>query len=92
MRYSLTIVLGYILMLIALAAFLNAIACWFPSRAEAIQFTTSPKDRPVLETVQQVLKAQTTGISEFDFDGVHYVITDMPKDYIAYSSWYCRMP
>ena len=63
-----------------------------PGEAEAIEFVARPKDRPVLETVQQVMKARTTGISEFDFNGVHYVNANMPKEYVDYSSWYCRMP
>ena len=53
---------------------------------------TSIKDRPVLETVPQVRKARMTGISEFDFDGVHYVIDGLPEEYIDYASEYCRMP
>lgn len=56
------------------------------------EFIQSPKDRPVLESVHQVWQARTTGVSEFDFDGVHYVITNLPKHYVDYSSWYVRMP
>lgn len=53
---------------------------------------TSVKDRPVLETVPKVMKARMTGISEFDFDGEHYIIDGLPKEYVDYSSQYCRMP
>ena len=53
---------------------------------------TSIYDRPVLETVSQVRQARMTGISEFDFDGEHYVIDGLPKEYVDYSSEYCRMP
>lgn len=60
--------------------------------AEAVEFVPRPKDRPILETPQQVWQARTTGVSEFDFDGTHYVITNLPKHYVDYSSWYVRMP
>ena len=63
-----------------------------PETADACEFDHAPKDRPVLETVHQVWEAQTTGISEFEFDGVHYIVKDLPKEYVKYSSWYCRMP
>lgn len=53
---------------------------------------TSIKDRPVLETVPKVMNARMTGISEFDFDGEHYIIESLPKEYVDYSSQYCRMP
>jgi len=56
------------------------------------EFVLNVKDRPVLETVHQVWQARATGISEFDFDGVHYVIEDLPKEYVDYSSWWVRMP
>lgn len=56
------------------------------------EFAARPKDRLVLETPKQVLQARTTGIGEFDFDGVHYVISEIPKEYVDYSSWYVRMP
>lgn len=59
---------------------------------KALEFETSVKDRPMLESVQQVWQARTTGISEFNFDGVHYVIENLPKEYVDYSSWYVRMP
>ena len=53
---------------------------------------TRVHDRPVLESVQQVYEARTTGICSFYFDGYYYVIQNMPKEYIDYSSWYVRMP
>lgn len=53
---------------------------------------TSIKDRPVLETVPKVMQARMTGISEFDFDGVHYIVENLPKEYVDYSAWYVRLP
>lgn len=55
-------------------------------------FLQEPKDRPVLETVQQVWEAETTGTASFYFGGEHYVIENLPKEYVKYSAWYCRMP
>ena len=63
-----------------------------PVRAEAVTFQPGPKDRPVLETVQQVWEARTTGVSRFHFDGVYYIVEDLPNGYVDYSSWYVRMP
>lgn len=63
-----------------------------PEMAGACEFRLKPKDRPVLESVQQVWKARTTGVCEFNIGGVHYVVVNMPKEYVDYSSWYCRMP
>ena len=63
-----------------------------PEQAEASEFRPGPKDRPVLETVQQVWNARVTGVSEFEFDGVHYIVRNLPKEYVDYSSWYVRMP
>ena len=60
--------------------------------AEAVEFTPGPKDRPVLETVQQVWEARMTGTCTFTFDGVRYVVENLPKEYVDYSSWYVRMP
>ena len=65
----------------------------FGSEDEAAPaFVPKPKDRPVLESVQQVWNARTTGVCEFDFDGVHYVVTNLPKEYVDYSAWYVRLP
>ena len=60
--------------------------------AEAVEFVHKPKDRPVLESVQQVWEARTTGVCTFYFDGALYVVENMPKEYVDYSSWYVRMP
>lgn len=57
---------------------------------EAIEFRVY--DRPLLETVQAVYKARRTGVAEFNFNGVHYVVTNIPKEYVEYSSWWNRMP
>ena len=69
-----------------------AITMLDPACAKTPEFIMKPKDRPVLETPQQVWQARTTGVSEFYFDGMHYVIVNMPKEYVDYSSWYVRMP
>lgn len=63
-----------------------------PEPAHASEFRRKPCDRPVLETVQQVWEARTTGVSRFHFDGVYYVVENLPKGYVDYSSWYVRMP
>lgn len=63
-----------------------------PEQAHAVEFRPRPKDRPVLESVQQVWEARTTGVSRFHCGGVYYVVEDLPKHYIDYSSWYVRMP
>ena len=77
---------------LALSALVLSSVLFEPECAEALEFTTSVKDRPVLETVHQVWSARVTGVSEFDFDGVHYIVKNMPKEYVDYSSWYVRMP
>lgn len=63
-----------------------------PQPAEETVFVPRPKDRPVIESVNKVWDARMTGVVEFDFDGEHYVITNLPKHYIDYSAWYVRMP
>jgi len=63
-----------------------------PEQAQALAFAHSAKDRPVLETVHQVWDARVTGVSEFDFDGVHYIVENLPKGYVDYSAWYVRLP
>lgn len=52
----------------------------------------SVSDRPLIEDVDSVWKARATGVSEFPFDGEHYVITNLPEEYLAYSEKACRMP
>lgn len=78
---------GLIALLVAVA-----FAMIVPDSAMSPEFVMTPKDRPVLETPQQVWQARTTGVSEFYFDGMHYVIVNLPKEYVDYSSWYVRMP
>ena len=68
----------------------TAAAC--PEEPSVVEFIQKPHDRPLLGTVQQVWEARTTGISRFHFDGVYYIIDDLPKEYIDYSSWSVRMP
>lgn len=53
---------------------------------------TRVNDRPVLESVQQVWNARTTGVCEFNFNGYHYIVHNLPKEYVDYSSWWVRMP
>lgn len=59
---------------------------------QALAFDRPARDRPVLESVQAVWNSRMTGVSVFDFDGVHYVIDNLPKEYIDYSAWYVRLP
>ena len=90
------LVLAMVVVLVLEACCLSAIVAiatfFLPDEAQAVEFASKPKDRPVLESVQQVLQARTTGISEFDYNGVHYVIDNLPKEYVDYASWYVRMP
>ena len=93
MKRSVEIIIMYISVIVAVAAALNAIeAAAFPDAAHAAAFSPAPKDRPVLETVQQVREARITGTATFKFDGVRYVISGIPKEYVDYSAWCVRMP
>lgn len=49
-------------------------------------------DRPLLETVEQVYEARTTKYSHFRIGNEYYVVENLPKEYIDYSSWRVRMP
>ena len=60
--------------------------------ADEFEFFPSPKDRPILESVQQVWEARTTGVCRFRIGGELYIVENMPKEYVDYSSWYVRMP
>ena len=60
--------------------------------ADDFEFFPRPKDRPVLETVQQVWEARTTGVSTFRIGSEYYIVENLPKEYVDYSSWYVRMP
>ncbi|MBQ9000399.1 MAG: hypothetical protein IJ087_00915 [Eggerthellaceae bacterium] len=92
MKNSVGIIAAYLAVMLAVAGVISAIeSVAFPDRAWAIEFFPAPKDRPILETVQQVRKARATGIAEFDFDGVHYIISGLPKEYVDYSAWYVRV-
>ena len=55
-------------------------------------FVPRPKDRPILETVQQVREARISGVCTFRIGDEYYIVENMPKHYVDYSSWYCRMP
>ncbi|MBQ9000280.1 MAG: hypothetical protein IJ087_00305 [Eggerthellaceae bacterium] len=93
MKYSLAIVAAYAAMILSVAGAIYAIeTVAFPDKAQAVEFSPAPKDRPVLETVGQVWQARATGVSKFDFDGVHYIISGFPKEYVDYSAWCVRMP
>ena len=50
------------------------------------------KDRPLLETPQQVYEAETYYVARFTFDGVYYIFKNPPKDYVKYSAEFVRMP
>lgn len=64
----------------------------FEAKPSVDVLMTQIKDRPVLESVDAVRQARMTGVSEFDFNGEHYIVRDLPKGYVDYSSWYVRMP
>jgi len=57
-----------------------------------VQFAQRPTDRPVIESMPRVWEARATGVARFHFDGVYYVVTDLPKEYVDYSAWYVRLP
>jgi len=87
-----------LLLLITFAVIVCA-ASTHPKKPQPIRNTYYPftveasvRDRPLLETVEQVTQARRTGVSEFDFDGEHYVVVGLPKHYIDYASWCVRMP
>lgn len=90
MRYNVTILAAYVAIMLVVAVICSMFPP--PCRAHADVFLHNPKDRPVLETVHQVWEARHTGVCRFRFDGVYYVVENMPKEYIDYSSWYVRMP
>ena len=90
MRYNMAIIASYIAILLVAAVVCSMFPT--PCRAHAVAFLHEPKDRPILETVHQVWDARATGISRFHFDGVYYVVENLPKHYVDYSSWYVRMP
>ncbi len=90
MRYNVAILAAYIAILLVVAVICSMFPP--PCRVSTVEFWHKPKDRPVLETVHQVWEARTTGVCRFHFDGVYYVVENMPKEYIDYSSWYVRMP
>ena len=49
-------------------------------------------DRPLLTTVDAVNKARSTGVCEFNIGKEHYIVWDMPKNYVDYSAWWVRLP
>ena len=58
----------------------------------APKFAHKPKDRPVIESMPKVWEARATGVCDFYFDGEHYVVEDLPKEYVDYAAWYVRLP
>lgn len=52
----------------------------------------SVNDRPVIEDLDRLWEARTTRTATFKFDGTLYVVENLPKEYIAYSSKMCREP
>ena len=92
MKHNLKIVCGCIIMLLTVVFLLQAASLAFARNAQVVEFIPTPKDRPLLETVEQVTRARVTGTCDFRFDGVHYVIVNLPKDYVDYSAWCVRMP
>lgn len=75
--------------MIGLTAFL-ALSVSVPHSPEL--FAKPPMDKPVLESIEQVYQARRTGVSVFDFDGVHYVVKNLPDEYVDYSARWIRLP
>ena len=84
---------GFIAALIACVLIVIAcMVCPTQAQAKAESFIAAPKDRPVLEHPRLVYQAQTERFVAFRDGGVWYVVENMPKDYISYSSFWNRMP
>ena len=81
------------LVIVAVVAFIfinSAIsAATIPQQKEKV---LRVNDRPLLETVEQVYQARKTGYATFRIGAEYYVIENIPKEYVDYSSWYVRMP
>lgn len=63
-----------------------------PSATQDKEEVLRVNDRPLLETVEQVYEARTTKYSHFRIGNEYYVVENLPKEYIDYSSWRVRMP
>ena len=94
-----TIALGLVdCVLVAVLVSIMCAASTQPSKHEPIKnayypFTveTSILDRPLLSTRQQIETARATGICSFHIGNEHYIVTDLPKEYIDYSARCGRM-
>lgn len=85
----------WVLFLTLLAVVLSFVLCCVISQPSATQHKKEElrvKDRPVLETVEQVYQARTTGYSTFRIGNEYYIVENLPKEYVDYSSWWVRMP
>lgn len=60
--------------------------------AEADDCFASVHDRPVLEDPDEVISARRTGWCAFRFDGVYYIVENLPEEYVDYSAWCVRLP
>ena len=49
-------------------------------------------DTPLMHSRASIINAMETGVVAFDFDGEHYIIEGMPKEYIEYSVRCARLP
>lgn len=71
---------------------LALVTAQWPVTVEHEEFCRPAHDRPLLETVSQVREARLDGFSIFHYDGVYYVIYNLPREYVDYSAWCARMP
>lgn len=63
----------------------------WPWGHEQVEFV-SVHDRPLLESVDAVIEARTHDTIAFRVGNEYYVVSNLPKEYIDYSSWAVRMP
>jgi predicted membrane protein len=85
----------WVLFLTLLAVVLSFVLYCVISQPSATQHKKEElrvNDRPVLETVEQVYQARTTGYSTFRIGSEYYIVENLPKEYVDYSSWWVRMP
>ena len=63
-----------------------------PSATQDKEEVLVANDRPLLETVEQVYEARTSRYCHFNIGDEYFVVENLPKEYIDYSSWRVRMP
>lgn len=81
------------LLVIELFAFATLVATSNATRVtEAKPVLTHVNDCALIENIDTLREARITGYSVFKFDGVQYVIENLPEEYLKYSEWKCRTP